>query len=358
MAQATAVKRAVKTKAATTSFSFDSGALVKRLLVAVPERSRDVLTRRFGLGTSTKRETLESIGERSGITRERVRQIEAAGLETLRGSKRFKEEQAAFEEIARHIETLGGIVSEDELLAALAKDEKGRNRFRFLLVAGASFIRERETDDFLARWHIDAKTAKTIHEALNSLYRSLEDDEVIAESEMLDRFLEELKGVNEAYRREEVLTRWLSLSKKIAKNPLGEWGRASAPGVRTKGIRDYAYLAIKRKGSPMHFSEVASTISSVFAKKAHVATTHNELIKDPRFVLVGRGLYALTEWGYTPGVVRDVIREVLEEEGPMKKDQIIDRVKKARFVKDNTIVVNLNDPRYFKRMGDGRYAAV
>lgn len=344
-------------KAPLASFSFDSTALVKKLLSAVPERSRDVLTRRFGLASSVKRETLESIGERSGITRERVRQIEAAGLDALRASKKFKEEQSAFEEIARYVESLGAMVAEDELLAMLGKDEKARNRFRFLLVAGAAFVRERETDDFLARWHIDTKTAKAIHEALNSLYRSLPDEEVVPEGEMLDRFLDELKGVNDAYKREEVLTRWLGLSKRIAKNPLGEWGRASAPGVRTKGIRDYAYLAIKKKGAPMHFSEVAETIGSVFAKKAHVATTHNELIKDPRFVLVGRGLYALTEWGYTPGVVRDVIREVLEEHGPLKKDDIIVRVKKARFVKDNTIVVNLNDSRYFKRLPDGRYAA-
>ena len=38
---------------------------------------------------------------------------------------------------------------------------------------------------------------------------------------------------------------------------------------------------------------------------------------------VGRGLYALSEWGYTPGVVRDVIREALEKGGPMKKDEIM-----------------------------------
>jgi len=146
-------------------------------------------------------------------------------------------------------------------------------------------------------------------------------------------------------------------SKNIGKNPLGEWGRMTAPAIRTKGIRDYAYLAIKRKGAPMHFSEVAETIGTVFSKKAHVATTHNELIKDPSFVLVGRGLYALTEWGYTPGVVRDVIRDVLKAEGPLKKDEVIKHVKKARFVKDNTILVNLNDSRYFKRMKDGRYSA-
>ncbi len=99
----------------------------------------------------------------------------------------------------------------------------------------------------------------------------------------------------------------------------------------------------------MHFSDVAKTISTMFAKKAHVATTHNELIKDPRFVLVGRGLYALAEWGYQPGVVRDVIRDVLKKQGPLTRDQVMEEVKKVRYVKDNTILVNLNDTKHFKR---------
>jgi len=341
-----------------TSFSFDSAMLVKRLLSAAPERAREVLIRRFGLGTNAERETLEAIGDRSSITRERVRQIEAAGLEAIRASKIFKESSAAFEEVARYIDSLGVIVPEETLLAALGKDEKSRNRFRFFLMLDSAFFRERETNDFLARWHIDSATAKNIHNALSKLYSSLPDDEVLTEAELLDKFLEELKEVNDAYKNEEVLKRWLSLSKHIGSNPLAEWGRMSAPAIRIKGIRDYAYLAIKRHGSPMHFSTVAKTIGTLFSKKAHVATTHNELIKDPRFVLVGRGLYALTEWGYKPGVVRDVIREALEASGPLKKDDIIKQVKKARFVKENTILVNLNDSRYFKRLKDGRYSAV
>lgn len=340
------------------SFSFDSALLVKKLLAAAPERAREVLTRRFGLGTSSERETLESIGDRTSITRERVRQIEAAGLDSIRASKAFKESTAAFSEIARYIDSLGAIVPEDALLSALGKDEKSRNRFRFFLMLDAAFFRERETKDFLARWHVDHSTAKRIHEALSKLYGSLSDSDVMTEAQLLDRFLEELKDVNDSYKNEEVLKRWLSLSKHIGNNPLAEWGRASAPAIRIKGVRDYAYLAIKRNGAPMHFSEVAKAIGSLFSKKAHVATTHNELIKDPRFVLVGRGLYALTEWGYTPGVVRDVIRETLEKTGPLKKDEIIKHVKKARFVKDNTILVNLNDSRYFKRLKDGRYSVV
>lgn len=340
------------------SFSFDSAALVKKLLAAAPERAREVLVRRFGLGSSAEAETLEAIGDRSGITRERVRQIEAAGLEAIRNSKAFKEAASAFTEIADYVRTLGAIVPEDVLLSALGKDEKSRNRFRFFLVLDSSFFRERETNDFVARWHIDHQTAKAIHDALTRLYGSLSDDGVVPEAELLDRFLDELKEVNDAYKNEEVMKRWLSLSKRMGANPLAEWGKATAPAIRIKGIRDYAYLAVKRHGEPMHFSDVASTISALFSKKAHVATTHNELIKDPRFVLVGRGLYALTEWGYKPGVVRDVIRTALSEHGPMKKEEIIKHVKKARFVKDNTILVNLNDPRYFKRLKDGRYAAI
>src|SRR3989344_5363519 len=232
------------------SFSFDSAVLAKQLLSAAPERSREVLTRRFGLGTTPVRETLEAIGDRSNITRERVRQIEAAGLDAIREGKVFKEASAAFGEITRYIDSLGAIVPEETLLSALGKDEKTRNRFRFFLMLDSAFFRERETNDFLARWHVDRATAKHIHEALSRLYTSLSDDEVVSEGDLLDRFLDELKDVNDAYKNEEVMKRWLSLSKHIGSNPLAEWGRTSAPAIRIKGIRDYAYLAVKRHGVP------------------------------------------------------------------------------------------------------------
>lgn len=356
-AAARAAKPSAKASKPAKKLGFDSATLVKQLLSEVPERAREVLTYRFGLGTSSERETLEAIGERWGITRERVRQIEAAGLEAIRGSKSFKNATAAFNELCDYVHSLGAIVEEDELLGGLASDEKSRNRFRFLLVVGSAFMRERETDHFFARWHVDPKTAEIVHEALTRLYASLSDSEVLSEGDILDRFIEELRGVNDAYKNEEVLKRWLSLSKTIASNPLSEWGRAETPAIRTKGIRDYAYLVIKRAGAPMHFSDVARAIGQLFAKEAHVATTHNELIKDARFVLVGRGLYALSEWGYQPGVVRDVIRDVLSKKGPLTREQVIEEVKKVRYVKDNTILVNLNDAKHFKRNKNGTYEA-
>jgi len=123
-------------------------------------------------------------------------------------------------------------------------------------------------------------------------------------------------------------------------------------------VRDFAYLAVKKHGSPLHFREVATLIKKMFDRTAHVATTHNELIKDGRFVLVGRGMYALKEWGYTSGVVRDVVREVLRKTGPLTKEEIIEKVLKERHVKAGTIIVNLQNQKYFKRGKDGKFSVV
>jgi hypothetical protein len=108
----------------------------------------------------------------------------------------------------------------------------------------------------------------------------------------------------------------------------------------------------------MHFEEVARAITKLFGKKAHPATCHNELIKDARFVLVGRGLYALAEWGYTKGIVADVIKNILKKEGPLTREEVVAKVLKERHVKENTIVVNLQNSRYFKKDKTGRYIAI
>ena len=166
---------------------------------------------------------------------------------------------------------------------------------------------------------------------------------------MVNRFLSELKKINVELRDEEVAKRWLTLSKGVKKNPLGEWGKSGASGVKARGIKDFAYLMMRKHGSPMHFREVAKAITNTFSKKCHTATCHNELIKDKRFVLVGRGMYALSEWGYKPGVVRDVIKEILKREGSMTKEDVVDKVLKERYLKKNTILVNLQNPKYFKK---------
>jgi hypothetical protein len=328
----------------------------KRLLGVLPERARDVIVSRYGLGKNPDRMTLESIGQKYGITRERVRQIENYALANMRKSESYSKEKAAFDELESLIGSLGGIVVEEDFLNHVAKEKSLQNHIHFLLTLGDSFKKLKEDEDFKHRWYLNEALADKVHGALKKFYESLSDNDLVPESEMISSFLEHVKEVSEEYKEEEVAKRWLSLSKNIGKNPLGEWGKASSPNIRAKGMRDYAFLVIRKHGSPIHFTQVAKSIEKLFGKKAHVATTHNELIKDPRFVLVGRGLYALAEWGYMSGVVKDVIKKIIEKNGPLTKEEVIDKVLKERYVKENTIIVNLQNPKFFKKDKEGRYS--
>ena len=327
----------------------------KKMLSALPDRARDVLERRFGLGADGQIHTLESIGQSYVVTRERVRQIENYGIQSIQKSDVYQEFSNVFDELHQAIDALGGgVIAEHVLLEEITKDPIVRNHIFFLLVLGDPFYRSKENPAYTHRWYTERKVADSVEQALKSVYKTLSEDELVSEEEILTRFREHLIDIADKY-DDQVLKRWLMISKEISRNPLGEWGPASSPNVRVKGIRDYAYLAVKRHGSPMHFKEVAETIAELFDKKAHTATTHNELIKDPRFVLVGRGLYALSEWGYSAGVVKEVLRDILEKHGPLSRDEIIDKVRKERYVKDNTIVVNLQDSDLFKRLPNGSY---
>ena len=341
-----------------TTITFKPKQVTKRLLSVLNNRSQDVLNGRFGLDTDMKRMTLEAIGKKYKITRERVRQIENYSIANIRKSKEYLKEKAVFDELKNVFIELGGIISEKELLEHLSKDRSTQNHLHFLLVVGEDFTKEKEDIEFRHRWHIDKDLSKKIHSALRELYSTLSDQEILLESDMVLKFLEKVKDISEKYKTEEIAKRWLRLSKMVDKNPLGEWGKTKSPNINAKGMRDYAYLVIRRHGSPIHFREVAKLITELFNKRAHVATTHNELIKDPRFVLVGRGLYALAEWGYISGVVRDVIRKLLEKHGSMTKEEIMKRVLKERYVKENTIMVNLQNVKYFKKAKDGKYTTV
>jgi len=313
---------------------------------------------RFGLGKNTKPMTLEAIGKKYGITRERVRQIENYAIAHIRKSDAFKKEAPAFQELDNLIHDMGCIVAEEDLLHHVSKDKSVQNHIGLILILGDQFKREKEDEEFKHRWYVDTELSKRVHDALRKLYKSLSDDDLLPEGDIISQFLEQVKDINEKFKNDEVVRRWLQISKSIGKNPLGEWGKTSSSNVKARGIRDYAFLVIRKHGSPIHFREVANAIEKMFGKKAHVATTHNELIKDKRFVLVGRGLYALSEWGYVPGVVKDVIRHVLEKNGPLKKSEVIEKVLKERYVKENTILVNLQNPKFFKKDREGRYTIV
>ncbi|MEK7104602.1 MAG: sigma factor-like helix-turn-helix DNA-binding protein [Patescibacteria group bacterium] len=340
------------------TISFKPKQVTKRITSHLQDRTRDVIMNRFGLTVDAEKKTLEEIGKKYNITRERVRQIEDAALILIKKSSAFKAEQAVFDELKQLIHSLGSIVAEHELLLHISKDKNTQNHINFYLTLGDFFKKHREDDHFKIRWSVDDEMAGKVHESLRKLYASLNDEDLVLETEMIKRFFDQMKDIAEQYRNNEIARRWLSMSKNISKNPLGEWGKSSSPNVHTRGVKDYAFLVMRKHGSPMHFREVADAISKTFGRKTHYATCHNELIKDPRFVLVGRGLYALAEWGYKTGIAREVIRDILKREGPLSKDNVVERVMKERYFKKNTILVNLVNPKYFKKNKNGLYTLV
>jgi len=335
--------------------NFQPKSISKELLSELPERSRRVLVDRFGLSSKGEERTLDAIGKEYSITRERVRQIENHGIVVVRESDTYESHAESFEDLKKAVDALGSVVAEEMLLEAIAKNPSDKNHFLFLLTVGHHFENRREDNVFRARWFSDKDLADSIERALTSLYEGIEPSRLTPEEEFIQLFNKELRALNVKNRTEDSLRGYLNISKRLGKNPLGEWGRIESPHVRIKNTRDFAYLTLKRHGSPMHFTEVARGIENLFGRKTHPATTHNELIKDSRFVLVGRGLYALKEWGYEAGVVRDVIRDILDKEGPLKREDIIERVKRERYVKDATIAVNLQNG-IFTKLSDGRYA--
>lgn len=340
--------------------SFKPNQVTKALLSPLSDRARDVIERRFGLvGKSGEQMTLEAIGEIYGITRERVRQIENFAIDTIRKSEQYDKAKPIFDELVDFMTKHGGLVKEEAFLSELGRDQVSMNQINFSLTLGDSFVRLKEDDDFYHRWTVDEDLTAKVHDALHSLRKSLTPEDLIAESEMLERFSDHLATDVAEFAKGEQMRRWLGVSKHIGANPLGEWGLASSPNIKVRGVRDYAYLVMRKHGEPLHFTDVAGKIEEWFDRKAHVATTHNELIKDSdRFVLVGRGLYALSEWGYANGIVREVITEVLKKHSPMTKEEIVKEVMKQRKVKENTIYVNLQNPKYFKKDPKGKYALV
>ncbi|OJI08920.1 MAG: hypothetical protein COV08_02815 [Candidatus Vogelbacteria bacterium CG10_big_fil_rev_8_21_14_0_10_49_38] len=329
--------------------------ITKKLLAELPERNRAVLLKRYGLGKTTKRETLEAIGREYKITRERVRQIEAFALGTIKKSKAYVSLQDTFDQLKKKMEEAGGVVHEQIFLDSLAKDKATQNHIHFSLVVSDAFFKLKEDEQFHHRWTTDLNLADQIHLSLNNLCAGIGESDLVSETELVEKFNRELKEILTDPKVAHFAESWLRLSKMLAKNPLGEWGLSVSPNIRMRGIRDFAYLVLRQKGEPMHFSEVARQIEKVFGRKAHSATCHNELIKDKRFVLVGRGLYALSEWGYTKGTVVEVIKRLIREQGPLTRDEVVAQVMKERQVKHNTIVVNLQNARYFQRLPEGKF---
>lgn len=317
------------------------------------EREREIVSRRFGL--NDRKETLEQIGELLGITRERVRQLEKAVVARLKAMAEkgdlpnIAEIEAQLSEI---IATMGSAARVSDVSAKLTADNSriDQARVSFLTKLCPKLTVLDENDFFYQGAALANKYSdKQLKSRIEAVIKAVKE---VGEPSSIEKIAEaDGKGSPEE------VAALASLSKQLA-TLNGRWGLIKWPMVNPKNIRDKIYIILFEKGKYMHFSEIADAIKASEFRRKDVTTQaiHNELIKDKRFVLVGRGIYALKEWGYKKGTVADVITEVLKKAGePLHRDEIVKRVLKDRYVKETTILLNLQGKPQFKRVAKATY---
>jgi hypothetical protein len=333
--------------------------IITNALSDLSPRQRDVVVARFGLEGDQDGETLAAIGDRFRITRERVRQIENGAMAAVaKNIQKNHEAVATLAKIKGYIVSKGGVVGKADAAAYAATFVKGirEPHLDFLAEASGSFSSRRADEDFqplYASSEKEWKAAKSFVEGWTGTLRSRR-----AQVFSGTYHAELASFVKDNTVPTAVAENYLGLTKRIGQNPYGDQGLSDWPEISPKTVRDKIYLVLKKHDEPLHFETIARRINDVKfedGQKALGPTVHNELIKDNRFVLVGRGMYGLQERGYEPGIAREIIAKVLKEKGPLTAKDVVAHVTKQRFFKPNTVVINLQNKTFFEHLSDGRY---
>jgi DNA-binding phage protein len=342
------------TKSKIDSENLDIKSFVNDVLSTIDqEREKEIISRRFGL--FDRKETLEQIGELLGITRERVRQLEKSIIAKLR-SKAEQEKipnLGEFEELVLDKLSGAGELSRVTALSLALNKESTKidqSRVAFLAELSQKLIVLDEGDFiYLSVGNSSVFDEKSIKDNITKIIKAVTK---IGEPTDINKLAQEAKIADS--KRAEAIS---SISKQLA-SLNGKWGLVKWPMVNPKNIRDKIYVILKENNKHMHFNEIAESIQKSDFKRKNVTTQaiHNELIKDKRFVLIGRGIYALKEWGYKKGTVSDIISEVLRKEGKaLHRDEIVKKVLESRYVKETTILLNLQGKDQFKRVAKATY---
>ncbi len=324
------------------------------LKIIEQDREKEIISRRFGL--SGNKETLEQIGDMLSITRERVRQLEKAILIRLRISaedNKIPELAHAEKIIVRNLTEMGRIAKVSDLAEKIFGDkvtDKERQELAFIGEISANLTVIEESDKYHNAIGIaDYGNEKEIKQKVDEIVNLVKKNKAPMSIDEIDN--------NTNYEHPDHIKAVASISKALATlNNL--WGLAKWPTVNPKNIRDKIYVVLEEKREPMHFEDIAKAIkaSDFRRKNVTIQAIHNELIKDSRFVLIGRGIYALDSWGYKKGTVSETIVDILKQaKRPLTREQIVKKVLAMRKVKETTILLNLQNKKLFKKVDKNSY---
>ncbi len=334
----------------------DFDMLMKRLLGLLSKKEKDVIERRFAIGHS-QRETLDYIGKRYSVTRERIRQIEAVAIQKLVRISQDKSIRVLHELAQQILSTHGGVMFEDLLISEMLKhidnpSAVDTNSLKFTLKVSNSVQKQEKNQFHRTFWHTNEIAASTVKSAMKDIKKFLSQQKSIQSFDQINAALSDKHP--EALLRSAMHIDW-----NLLQTEDGLWGLKSWRFINPRSIKDCIHIILKKHGKPMHFTDIMKTISSDFPERKRVTpqASHNELIRHDQFVLVGRGMYGLSEWGLAAGTVCDLIRTVLVENGgQLKRQDIIQKVLEKRDVRLGTISLSLQKYPFFKRVGRAVYA--
>ncbi len=327
------------------------------MLKVLDPRSKDIIVRRFGL-RGDKKETLESIGKEYGITRERVRQIEANAKKALASLRDlYAPAQDLLEEIFK---SYGGVLSEEHIIDLVQKptgNSVHKHLVRFYLEIIPAFSYTASEKLFQPHWRLRKNVFSEVDQIVEQAVDIMNKHGHPVSTASLIRHIQ-LGLSKDQPVAEQLIIAVLTASRQVAVTAFGDWGLISWAETSPRGVGDKAYAVLRRHGNPAHFRSITDLINEANFdyKRANAQTVHNELIKDRRFVLVGRGLYGLKEWGFMTGTVADVLETILAKSpAPLSREELIDQVLKQRLVKKNTILLSLQNSRRFRKVDEDRY---
>ena len=347
--------------ATSSKLSVDLQALLDDLFMVLTEKEAMVIKRRFALQGQPK-QTLEKIGKHFKVTRERIRQIESIALSKLRRTVRTTKLNDVNEMAKSTLRMRGGVMREDELISQVLKRLQNSTDLdgavlRLSFSIDAELNTSGRSGTYVPFWRLETLVMEDISLIVENIVKILKKRKNCMKKEELISAVQALNLFKDRIPSKELVSSCFTIDERLREIDEG-WGLTEWRFVRPRSIRDKVEIVLRKTGTPLHFMEIANRIREARFdhKNVTVQAVHNELIRYPQFVLVGRGLYALREWGYEPGTVADVIESILKEKGPLSKKEIIAEVAKQRTVKVGTISLNLQKMPYFVRVGRAVYS--
>lgn len=336
-------------------------AIMHDLLLVLSPKEKEVVMKRFCLDNGP-RLTLEKIGQQYAVTRERIRQIEKIALGKLRRTV-LNSKLSTVNELANGIVKSHGNVCVEpviisEVLSALGtQNEVDGHIVRLALHINPLIEKTEKSNVYTPFWSFKEISIADIEHAIAVGTESLQGSGDVVPFQQLAQMVQtKLQQQGKQMETTTILSA-LEADKRLKKTKDG-FGLMTWRHINPRSIRDKAYIVLKKEGHPLHFVEIANKIiENGFDKKmVTVQAVHNELIRYDQFVLVGRGLYALKEWGYKKGTVSEIIEGLLRKKSPLSKQEIIAGVLKQRQVKKGTISLNLQKNTSFIRVGRAMYS--